>query len=80
MYSPRIFKGDNIEELAKHVELELSEIGRALSETTSVELRLVHVEPSKPREGMLVAADGTDWNPGGGIGIYAYLSGAWSKL
>jgi len=37
--------------------------------------------PSKPRAGDVRYADGTNWNPGSGDGIYLYLStGAWSKL
>jgi len=36
-----------------------------------------HVEPVRPREGMLVYADGTDWDPGCGAGIYAYVNGVW---
>lgn len=38
------------------------------------------VAPAKPREGMLVVADGTNWNPGSGKGAYEYLNGAWHKL
>jgi hypothetical protein len=41
----------------------------------------LHAEPDKPRLGMLVFADGTDWNPGGtGAGVYVYTGAAWSKL
>lgn len=36
--------------------------------------------PNKTREWMIVAADGTNWNPGAGRGVYAYYSGAWNKL
>lgn len=37
--------------------------------------------PERPREGMVVHADGTNWNPGGtGRGLYLYTSSAWSKL
>lgn len=39
-----------------------------------------HVAPSKPREGMTVNADGADWDPGGGAGLYQYLAAAWVKL
>lgn len=37
-------------------------------------------EPSKPREGMLVIADGVAWDPGAGKGAYEYKTGAWVKL
>lgn len=36
--------------------------------------------PAKPRDGMIVYADGTTWNPGSGKGTYEYRSGAWVKL
>lgn len=36
--------------------------------------------PKRPREGLIVNANGTTWNPGGGAGLYQYLGGAWVKL
>ena len=36
--------------------------------------------PKKPREGMIVVADGTNWNPGAGLGAYEFRSGGWVKL
>lgn len=39
-----------------------------------------HVLPLKPRDGLVVFADGTNWNPGAGRGVYVYSSGAWAKL
>lgn len=36
--------------------------------------------PDKPRNGMIVYADGTEWNPGSGQGFYGYEAGAWVKL
>ena len=38
------------------------------------------VAPVKPREGLVVFADGTSWNPGAGRGVYVYNSAAWVKL
>lgn len=40
----------------------------------------LHVQPKKPRLGMLVLADGTDWNPGSGAGVYVYRGSAWHFL
>jgi hypothetical protein len=37
-------------------------------------------EPERIREGMTVLANGTDWDPGSGQGIYSYYAGAWHKL
>lgn len=39
-----------------------------------------HKPPAKPRDGMIVLADGTDWNPGAGAGYYGYQAGSWTKL
>ena len=43
-------------------------------------LNTIHAPPSKPREGMVVHADGTNWDPGSGAGRYERVGGAWVKL
>jgi len=40
-------------------------------------LETQYVAPAKPREGMIVLADGTRWNPGQGKGYYGYFGGQW---
>lgn len=45
-----------------------------------LKLKVLHVEPEKPRDGWVVVADGSDWNPGSGAGAYLYLSGSWRLL
>ena len=40
----------------------------------------LNVAPPKPREGMIRFADGTNWNPGSGEGIYAFYGSSWKKL
>lgn len=37
-------------------------------------------EPNNPLEGMIVIADGIDWDPGSGGGFYGYRNGSWEKL
>lgn len=69
-----------LEDLRKYVEDELNRIGKEELETTIIELRPIYVAPTKPREGMIVYADGTSWNPGSGKGVYHYTGSAWSKL
>lgn len=39
-----------------------------------------NVAPAKPREGMFVIADGTNWNPGYGAGPYMYVGGAYVPM
>jgi len=36
------------------------------------QLRTLHVAPDKVWDGLMVKADGTDWNPGSGSGTYVY--------
>lgn len=80
-YTPRVNTGvKTSEEIIRYMMEEFRRISISLSETTEVELRQVAVAPSKPREGMIVSADGTNWNPGAGAGAYEYKGGAWSKL
>lgn len=43
-------------------------------------LQELHEEPKKLILGMTVLADGTDWDPGSGAGVYTYYGSAWHKL
>ena len=43
-------------------------------------LDIKNAVPSKPREPSLAFADGTNWNPGSGKGMYCYYGGAWHFL
>lgn len=40
----------------------------------------LNVAPDKTVDGMTAYADGTNWNPGDGKGLYTYLTSAWAKL
>lgn len=71
---------EDMEGLINWLVQELRSISSEFSETTALDLRLVGREPLRPREGMIVAANGTTWDPGGGKGIYAFLGTAWVKL
>lgn len=42
--------------------------------------RVVTAEPVKPYDGLIVIADGTNWNPGSGAGYYGYYNGTWKFL
>ena len=61
---------------------ELKRIANALMEPSSDAYQLdpLAAEPARIRDGMVVYADGTNWNPGSGAGIYAREAGAWVKL
>jgi hypothetical protein len=47
---------------------------------TRLNLAQMNAAPTKYRDGDIVYADGTNWNPGSGQGIYARYGGAWVKL
>lgn len=59
---------------------------RQISEAmVTPDFQLIHLEarsaePQRISDGDVVRADGVNWNPGGGEGVYVRLSGAWVKL
>lgn len=55
---------------------ELRNIARSTT-TDTVQLQPQSVAPAKPRAGLLAEADGTNWNPGSGAGLYIFRAGAW---
>lgn len=66
--------------LAEYLRRQLELIAANLQMVSGIQLDELHVEPKKQRTGMIVLADGTDWNPGAGQGVYAYYAAAWRKL
>jgi len=71
---------NTVEELRSWLTEELKALSQSLNETTELELRPSKHEPVRPREGMIVHADGTNWNPGAGVGTYRYQGGVWNKI
>jgi hypothetical protein len=83
MYYPGLAPVDgDLDSLRAYVQTELEQLSGILQVLMSQQLQLVerHVLPAKPREGVIVFADGTDWNPGAGRGVYVFSSGSWVKL
>lgn len=77
MYTPRIVPGE-ADDLPRFFRDELNFISRGISGARSyIVLSALHAEPKTVVEDMLVQADGTDWNPGSGRGLYQYRSGSW---
>lgn len=79
---PPVSAGSDAEKILFFLREELQILAQSLlDDIIAVELRASHAAPKKPRVGMLVYADGTDWNPGGGEGVYVFGSGlTWTKL
>jgi len=65
---------------------ELNRLGDIIFNIDMLQLSQTNVEPgtelrrTKPRDGDIRYADGTNWNPSGGEGIYAYYNATWNKL
>lgn len=50
----------------------------AVTALASGQRDVLHAAPARPRPGLVVIADGSDWNPGSGEGLYRYnLAGQW---
>ena len=68
---------NNPEDIPKYLQEAIPALVEAINLVAEIQLDS-HVEPAKPREGMLRYADGSDWNPGGtGVGLYRYTAGGW---
>ena len=70
-YTPTVLP-QNPAGLARYVELELSKVADAFDNVEGAIMLELNVEPDKRRNGMLRFADGVNWNPGSGRGIYWY--------
>lgn len=79
LYEFRPPQATTVQELVRYLETELRAVYQALAETDAVDLRVTNREPERPRDGMIVYADGTNWDPGNGRGIYIYDNG-WTRL
>jgi len=64
------------------VQAELYRVSRELQAPALdyLSLKVWHATPARPFEGMVVLADGTDWDPGSGAGVYWYDGAAWNHL
>lgn len=59
---------------------ELQKISIAITALALGHLDKTNVAPLKPREGDIRFADGANWNPGAGKGIYAHNGTAWVQV
>lgn len=81
MYEPAGAPPEDSKALAQYLDTELRRLSEILTAGVgTVLLPTLNVAPERPREGMVVLADGTNWNPGSGAGFYGYRGGAWVLL
>lgn len=71
---------ETVAELLSWTEDQLDYISNELLEQIALELRPVARFPDKPRDGMIIHADGSNLNPGFGAGPYSYINGVWVPL
>ena len=72
-----------VDNLPDYLFNELNRAGDVIFNLDTFRLEETNREPTKPRDGDIRYADGTNWNPGSGRGIYAYIDDgtpAWEKL
>lgn len=79
-YKPSSSQFSTLEGLRRWITSELVRISNAiLTSTQKTKLEVSTAEPSKPQTGDVVLADGTDWNPSNGRGLYYYDAG-WQQV
>lgn len=71
---------ENKEELSTYIQRELTKIQLAIAALSEGHLDQVYAVPDKPRTGDIRLADGTNWNPGAGQGVYCYYNSTWNRL
>lgn len=78
---PMAFEPQPVQKV-EDLEKDLQDLAQVLREPPVQSLALVklHAAPAKVYDGMTVYADGTDWNPGAGEGVYTYYGAAWNRL
>ena len=70
-----------VNDLRGWVSNELIRVGLSIStESQTTTIPVITSAPAKPQIGQVVFADGTNWNPNNGRGLYYYDTGGWVKI
>ena len=76
-YNPNI-PPQKEEDLLTYLDNEFQRVAVAFNDVADGLYRIWHSPPPKLKPGLILYADGTDWNPGSGEGLYRYnLAGSW---
>ena len=79
-YSPNPVPSDP-EDLPRYIFEEFLKLQGALEENPTTFIEVKNVTPSRKKQGDIVYADGTNFDPGGGEGIYfVNAAGNYTKL
>lgn len=76
-------KSDDVRALLAYVQGELALIADAFNDISRLQLNVISAPPTKPREGLVVYADGISWNPNGwgkGLRVYDAAAVQWRPL
>lgn len=79
-YYPTQLATQSLERLAESLQRELATVSAAINSRLESPVHYLTAAPSHIDDGMIVAADGTAWDPGGGKGLYMRVGAAWVKL
>lgn len=81
-YEPTAIPADAPRGLRSWLATQLHKIASVLTLPTvqGIKFAILAAEPARLEDGDLVYADGVNWNPGAGAGLYERKSGAWVKL
>lgn len=80
-YTPKSAPGANdIGQLKLYLQQELTRIGTAIALLEQGRFTVLYSAPDRPREGQLVCADGTSWDPGSGAGYYRFDGANWQFI
>lgn len=71
-----LFAGHSFEELSAYLQQQFTQLQLALANMTANinNYPILVTVPQNPKEGQIVYADGTLWNPGSGRGLYVCKS------
>lgn len=81
-YEPQLPAPTEGDALARWLTDELRHIAAELLDPNPLEIRLQpwNAAPARLFNGQTVLADGTNWDPGSGEGVYTYYNSTWNKL
>lgn len=79
-YVPQRIQTQSLENVVEQLQRELYRISSAMDVIRVGYYPRLYVAPDKPRDGMVRYADGIQWDPGGGEGIYTYYNERWNSM
>lgn len=76
-FHPGIFPGESV---SQYFQDQLTQISGAINALATGHIDPTYAPPAKTFEGDVRLADGANWNPGSGMGFYAYYNAGWHFL